>query len=637
MRIRTGFLVLLLASGAWAQSTKYLYPVAWPKAGGGMLVAVPLADANVSVFRMVGTPHTASFNTPFPLGGTPELTLTPAPHDQPIVLWAPVLTTMANADEDDVILLVSDQRLVVSMADDERWQPGTPDRIFFMPADNGTFKGRTFYSGANGGDPSELLRVTNFGTVASTATVYSWESGAWVQVGTFSVPPGTDATFDPPDPQNPYKVVTTEDSMVVVGYMYDNATAPAADIATGLPVGSQLYGYGVAWHLRAVQALSYVVETRAPGSTSWTQVATGSLAADEGFGDVLPGGGTDSYIRITLTGGVGWAIMGTPSLLGQTEWDGYYLPTQSPNYCTVGTTFITNSSSRTVTLLPKPGTTVTSYDAATGVMVDTYTSVGAFEFHNAFHNAPTRVEITNGVGSVLLVGTLDWGGCDEAVDPGNCGILEGGYSLPALAAFSCNGEIGNTGNCGVSIGASCGGAGGGGGSTGTGGGIGGTGGGSSGTGGGVSGTGGGASGVGGGSSGAGGGAGTGGGASGTGGGASSAGGGTASTGGGSAGTGGGVSGSTGGGAGTATGGGSASGGGSAVGGGSGATGGGGGGSVSDAGMADAGSAGGGGAIANGGTHSTASAGCCSNSSTAMGLQSMAMGVLLFALRRRRRS
>lgn len=436
---------------ALAQS--YLYPVPWPKAGGGMLVAVPLADAKVTVFRMVGAPHLWAFNRPFNAAG-PELSLPQAPRDVPIVLWAPDLPTAANADRDDIFLIASDQRMVVSMADDERLQSGSPDRIFFMPADNGTFLGRTFYSGANGGDPSERLRVVNLGAQLATATVYAWSTGAWSQVGAFTVPPGTDATFDPPNAQSPYKVTTTEDAMVVVGYLIDNATAPAADAKTGLPVGDELLGYGTAWHLRAVTPLSYVVESRASGSTSWTQVTSGTLAADEGRGGQLGTWGTDLWLRIRLTGGRGWAITGTPSLLSATEWNGYYLPTQEPDYCTVGQKFFTNSSARTITMLPRPGTTVTSYDADSGVVVDAYTSAGPWEFHNAFHSAPARVEITNGIGSVLLVGSLNWGGCSESSNPGNCGILEGGYSLPGLSAFRCGSDFASSA-CQLSAAASC--------------------------------------------------------------------------------------------------------------------------------------------------------------------------------------
>jgi uncharacterized protein (TIGR03382 family) len=436
VRVVSSLLVLLPLC---ASAQTFLYPVAWPKAGGGMLVAVPLADGIVHVHRRTAIPHQTGYNSPFPLG-------TPTAYNgvagQPIILFAPELSTpAATNDQDDFFLLVSNQRLVLSIADDERHQPGSPDRIYFMPADTGTFRGRTFYSGASGGDPSERLRIFNLTGTPGTATVHAWSasSGAWIFQGTAAVPPGSDAEFDPSAPQTAYRVTTDVDALVVVGYLGDNATATAPDFHTGQIVGTELIGFGTSYHLRAVDPVSYTVETRPAGSTTWAVQASGTLGADQaasgtvGFGDL--------WVRIKLAGGVGWALVGTPSLLSRTEWNGYYLPAQRQHACIVGQRFFTNSSARTISMIPQALTTVRIYDEASGALLNTYTSQGPWEFHNFFHPQPVRVEFTNGAGAVLLVGTLNFGNCEEAVYPGNCGILEGGYSLPALSSFRCPGGI----------------------------------------------------------------------------------------------------------------------------------------------------------------------------------------------------
>src|SRR5687767_5249102 len=128
--------LLVLCSTRAASGDVRAYPVPWPRAFGGTVVAVPTADATVHVYHRVGTPSYGGFDQPFPLT-TPAMTIAPALADTPIILMAPALPAQVDANQDDFYILLSDQPLIVSMADDERYQPGSPDRIFFMPATSG--------------------------------------------------------------------------------------------------------------------------------------------------------------------------------------------------------------------------------------------------------------------------------------------------------------------------------------------------------------------------------------------------------------------------------------------------------------------------------------------------------------------
>jgi hypothetical protein len=450
-RLLTFLLVPVALATSTASAAIHIYPVAWPKAGGGMIVAVPLQTARVDIYRFVGVPRLAAFDKPFPLSA--PTVLSSAPAGEPIVLFAPDLSKAPNADEDNLFLLVSSQPLVLSVAADERFQPGSPDRIYFMPAETGTFRGNTFYGEVNGGNSEERIRVINLGDAVSTATISYWSGGSWVQEGQLTVPPGVDADWDPQQPQAPYRVVSSQPAFVLVGYRYDNATAPAPDVQTGLPLGNELYGFGDAYHLRAVNAASYVVETRDRGSAAWSQVTSGTVGAD-GFAEGLVNG-YDKYVRIRVTGGPAWAIVGTASLLSKTEWNGYFLPAQEEAACFVGTKFFTNSSARTISMLPSAGTTVRIFDEATGTQLNSYTSSGRWEFHHYFHDKKVRVEFSNGPGSVLLVGTLNTGGCSETTTPGGCGILEGGYSVFGLSSFRCSGDVENFSACQLAASAGC--------------------------------------------------------------------------------------------------------------------------------------------------------------------------------------
>ena len=96
-------LILVCPSLVSAQMTAY--PIAWPKAGGGTLVAVPVADASVQVYHMVGAPHGSAYDTPFPQ--IPALDFDPAPAGVPIILRAPIPPIAGNADEDNFFILVS--------------------------------------------------------------------------------------------------------------------------------------------------------------------------------------------------------------------------------------------------------------------------------------------------------------------------------------------------------------------------------------------------------------------------------------------------------------------------------------------------------------------------------------------------
>jgi len=428
------FLSSALRSRAGAQEA-FAYPVVWPKAGGGTLVAVPALSGAVRVYHLTGRPHGTAYDTPMP--AEPE-SMVDVRGGEPLILRAPDGDPMA--DEDHFFVLVSNQRLVISIADDERFQFGSPDRIFFMPSVSGSFRGRQFYSQVNGGDALERIKVYNLGGTPSTVELAAWNGTAWETEGTSSVAADALLALDPTRANSPYRVTTSEDAFVVVGYFVDNATAPAVDRATGLTVGSELWGLGSAWHLRAIEPLSYSVDWRGEASSSWMNIASGDLAIDQGIGESVVHG--TGIIRITLTGGVGWAITGTPSLLVNTEWNGYFLPSQSPSACLVGRTFFTNSAARTITMLPRAGTTVRISDETTGSLLDTYTSAGHWEFHNFFSPMRAKVEIQGqSAGAVVLVGTLNWGDCDESLHPATCGILEGGYSMPAIAGFNCGGEF----------------------------------------------------------------------------------------------------------------------------------------------------------------------------------------------------
>jgi MYXO-CTERM domain-containing protein len=154
-------------------------------------------------------------------------------------------------------------------------------------------------------------------------------------------------------------------------------------------------------------------------------------------------------VRITLVDGEGWAVVGTPSLMNKTEWNGYFLPAQSAGACLVGNRFLTNSAARTITVLPNSGTTVRIYDESTDALLDEYTSAGRWEFHNYFHDDRSRVELSDGVGLVVLVGSLNFGDCTEATTPAACGILEGGYSMPGIAGLKCQGSDLDLSSCSV--------------------------------------------------------------------------------------------------------------------------------------------------------------------------------------------
>jgi len=455
VRCLSGALVLsclICPSRAGADGT--IYPVAWPKALGGTLVAVPIEDAEVQVYHLAAIPHLTGFDAPFPVSA-PEITIDPAPADEPIFLYAPVPPTDSAADEDHFYILVSDRQLVVSMADDERNQFGSPDRIFFMPATSGTFRGTTFYGESNGGDPEERIRVVNLGDAASDVEFFHWNGASWVSAGTATVAADDVGVLDPFEPQTAHKVTSTEEALVIVGYLGDNATSQAVDIPTGMVVGTELFGYGTAWFLRAIDDIEYVVEARGEGEPTWNEEAAGSLSADEGIGAVLTTTTGPSFVRIALTGGVGWAVVGTDSLLDLTEWNGFFLPDQSDSGCLIGTEFFTSSSARTISMMPTAGMTVNVYDEATDTLQDSYTSSGQWEFHNFFLDERARVEFTGGAGGVLLVGTLNWGDCEEAVYPGNCGIFEGGYSLPAISGFKCSGDTIDLESCFIVAEESC--------------------------------------------------------------------------------------------------------------------------------------------------------------------------------------
>src|SRR5439155_10635652 len=154
-----------------------------------------------------------------------------------------------------------------------------------------------FYGESNGGDLSERIRVVNLSAVAETAEMAAWTGSSWIVLDSLTVPPDSDVDWDPPvdggpglTPGGAYRVTTSEDSFVIDGYAIDNATMPAADLATGLPVGTQLFGYGSAWHLRAVDAVGYTVERRAAGSSGWSILTSGSLPANGSAGAVLAAG-----------------------------------------------------------------------------------------------------------------------------------------------------------------------------------------------------------------------------------------------------------------------------------------------------------------------------------------------------------
>lgn len=425
------------ASGACTPEapSRFVYPVVWPKAGGGIITAVPLADADVTVYRMIGAPHASAFDRPVPMS-SPELQRR-VTAGEPLVLWAPLAGMPGPADEDHFVLFSSTAPMVVTVADDERHQIGSPDRIFFVPSTTGTLRGRVFYGPANGGESQEMIRVTNLGSATAQVTADAWVGNAWQTQGSFTVPAGTEAQWHPTRPQSAYRISSSEDAVVAVGYLVDNAVTPAVDLDTGLTVGSRLYGYAAAWQLRAVDAVSYVVESRPSGSTTWTQVTSGTLAAGGATGATLSA--QDLWVRITLTGGKGWALTGTSSMSMGTEWNGFYLPPLADGACTLASRFSTHGAGRSIAVLPNTGTTVTFTDDTSGAMLGQYTSKGPWEFHNVFFPNRVRATFSQGPGALMFVGTLNWGGCDESASPGNCGILEGGYVVPSFSGFRCTG------------------------------------------------------------------------------------------------------------------------------------------------------------------------------------------------------
>lgn len=445
--------LLLTAVPSHVAAQSYAYPIPWPQAGGGTIVVVPVADSTVTVYHSVAEPQGAGWDLPFVT--TPESTLT-APAGIPIVLRAPATAT-PPANQDDFFVFLSTEKLIVSVADDERYNPGSPDRVFFMPAESGSFRGRTFYGHCSAGWFANRIRIYNLSDVASSAEIFGWSGSAWVSVGTTPVAADDMAVFDPPDtyPDTAYKVVTTQDALVVEGYLADNATAPAVDQDSGLTVGTNLWGYGHSYDLRAIEDLSYVVDSRAESGGTWTRVTEGTLTAGEHVAGLVPGA-PSTYsqlvnevtvgfqVRITLTGGVGWSIIGTPS----TAWNGYFVPAQAHDACVFGSTFETFGAARTIVVLPNSGTTARIYDHESGTLLDTFTSGGPWEFHHFYDVRAQRIELSNGPGAVVPIGVAVDAPCSvPGVSAPNCGILEGGYSVPAVGGFQC-GEFATTlGSC----------------------------------------------------------------------------------------------------------------------------------------------------------------------------------------------
>lgn len=436
-----GVVGLLVAGTAHAQS--YAYPIPWPQAGGGTIVVVPVSDADLSIYHRTAMPQGSGWGDAFDT--TPESMMSLS-AGVPVVIRAPDGVS-PPANQDDFFVFLSTSKLIVSVADDERYNPGSPDRIFFMPATSGTFRGRTFYGHCSAGWSANRIRVYNLSGTESTAEFSAWDGSAWVSAGTVSVPASDMVVFDPPAtyPDTAYRVVTTEDALVVEGYLADNATAPAVNPTTGLTVGDELWGYGHAYDVRAIDAVDYTIEYRAETSGSWTSVATGSLAAGEHIAGVVPGA-PSAYtelvdevepgfqIRMQFTGGSAWAITGTPS----TAWNGYFVPTQSHDACVFGNLFYTFGAARTLVVLPNPGTTVKIFDQNTDTMLDEHTSTVPWEFHHFWDARAQRVEVTDGPGAVMPIGVPPPAPCSaEGVDSTNCGILEGGYSVPAVGGFEC--------------------------------------------------------------------------------------------------------------------------------------------------------------------------------------------------------
>jgi hypothetical protein len=458
-RTRLASIILVLGLlTAWffvaslAHAQQYAYPVPWPKAAGGTIVAVPVGDARVSVYHRVSSPQGTGWDTPFT--GAPETVIDPAPAGEPIILRAPAGT--APADQDDFFVLLSTSQLVISAGDDERYNPGSPDRLFFFPATSGTFRGRELYGHCNAGWFANRVRVFNPGSSTLTATFSAWTGTAWTSVGTLDVAADSVGVFDPPAtyPNAAYRVTTTSDALVIEGYMADNASLPAVDVATGVSVGDDLWGYGQAYDIRAVSALDYTIDAQPEAGGAWTRVASGTLAANERVTGLLPGAPTTfsrtpsevttgSYVRIRTTGGRAWAIVGTR----ETAWNGYYFPAQSEASCVFGSQFLTTGLARTLVVLPNASTTVRIFDETTGAMLDSYTSSGAWELHHFHSGVSQRVELEGGPGAVMMIG-LGTGTMCTVSGPGtgNCGILEGGYSVPPLG-FQCAGSATTLGAC----------------------------------------------------------------------------------------------------------------------------------------------------------------------------------------------
>ncbi len=456
---RALFLVLALwACGltSRAQAQVYAYPVPWPKSGGGTIVAVPVRDATVSIHHRMSAPQGSGWDTPFT--AAPERRIDLARAGEPVVLRVP--EGAPPIDQDDYFVLISSEPLALSASDDERYNPGSPDRLYFFPATTGSYRGREFYGYSAAGWFANRLRIVNLGSASNHAEVSAWDGAAWVPVAALDVAADGVGVLDPPDEyaDTAYRVTTSDDALVLEGYMADNATLPAVDLASGGAVGTDLWGYGHSYSLRAVSDLDYTVDARPEEGGAWVRVASGTLRADELVTGELPSmpsrylGTPDEvnpgdHVRIRTTRGRAWAIVGTVTA----DWNGYFFPAQAEAGCVFGARFLTTGRARVVVVLPNTGTRVSIFDEVSGAALDTYTSRGPWELHHFFDDARLRVEVTGGPAATLMIGdALGGGPCSRPGPTGstNCGILEGGFSVPALGGFQCSGGATALGDCG---------------------------------------------------------------------------------------------------------------------------------------------------------------------------------------------